>query len=73
MTSFTPMLSMPPDSGAMLVSVGLTLVTFYSDGFSARAVPQRGVKSIFYYVRRARDSLGKAGKWLAAEDEQLLR
>jgi hypothetical protein len=33
----------------------------------------RGVKSIFYHVRRARDSLGKAGKWSAAEDEQLSR
>jgi hypothetical protein len=38
---------------------------------SARAVPQRGVKSVFYHVRRARDSLGKAGKWAVAEDEQL--
>ncbi|KAH9033062.1 hypothetical protein EDB85DRAFT_2145101 [Lactarius pseudohatsudake] len=37
----------------------------------ARAVPQRGVKSVFYHVRRARDYLGKAGKWSAAEDEQL--
>ncbi|KAH9013460.1 hypothetical protein EDB85DRAFT_2158194 [Lactarius pseudohatsudake] len=34
-------------------------------------VPQRGVKSVFYHVRRARDYLGKAGKWSAAEDEQL--
>jgi len=39
----------------------------------ARAVPQRGVKSIFYYIRRARNSLGKAGTWSAAEDEQLRR
>ena len=38
---------------------------------SAHAVPQRGVKSVFYHVRRARDSLGKAGKWSPAEDEQL--
>ncbi|KAI9458046.1 hypothetical protein F5148DRAFT_1151097 [Russula earlei] len=37
----------------------------------ARAVPQRGVKSVFYHVRRARDPLAKAGKWGAAEDEQL--
>ncbi|KAH9012572.1 hypothetical protein EDB85DRAFT_1877650, partial [Lactarius pseudohatsudake] len=37
----------------------------------ARAVPLRGVKSVFYHVRRARDYLGKAGKWSAAEDEQL--
>lgn len=37
----------------------------------ARAVTQRGVKSVFYHVRRARDSLGKAGKWSAAEDDQL--
>jgi hypothetical protein len=40
---------------------------------SARAVPERGVKSIFYHVRRARNSLGKAGKWNLTEDEQLLR
>ncbi|KAI9458324.1 hypothetical protein F5148DRAFT_1151023 [Russula earlei] len=39
----------------------------------ARAVPQRGVKSVFYHVRRARDPLAKAGKWGAAEDEQLRR
>ncbi|KAF8268026.1 hypothetical protein EI94DRAFT_1579146, partial [Lactarius quietus] len=39
--------------------------------YIARAVPQRGVKSIFYHVRRACDSLGKAGKWSAAEDQQL--
>jgi len=37
----------------------------------ARTVPSRGVKSVFYHVRRARDSLAKAGKWCAAEDEQL--
>lgn len=61
----------------MLVSVRLMLLGFYSDiqrlitSVSARAVPERGVKSIFYHVRRARDSLGKAGKWDAAEDEQL--
>ncbi|KAH9988303.1 hypothetical protein BJV77DRAFT_1022435 [Russula vinacea] len=40
---------------------------------SARAVPHRGVKSIFYHVRRARNCLAKAGKWSPAEDEQLLR
>jgi len=40
---------------------------------AARAVPQRGIKSIFYHVRHARDSLGKAGKWSVVEDEQLLR
>ncbi|KAI9449595.1 hypothetical protein F5148DRAFT_1291392 [Russula earlei] len=39
----------------------------------AHAVPQRGVKSVFYHVRRARDPLAKAGKWGAAEDEQLRR
>ncbi|KAH9046704.1 hypothetical protein EDB84DRAFT_1435350 [Lactarius hengduanensis] len=39
--------------------------------YIARTVPQRGVKSVFYHVRRARDSIGKAGKWSAAEDEQL--
>jgi hypothetical protein len=38
---------------------------------AARAVPQRGVKSVFYHVRRVRDSLGKAGKWCPAEDERL--
>ncbi|KAI0265504.1 hypothetical protein BGY98DRAFT_547795 [Russula aff. rugulosa BPL654] len=41
--------------------------------YVARSVPQRGVKSIYYYVRRARDSLGKAGKWNPAEDKQLQR
>ncbi|KAI9512682.1 hypothetical protein F5148DRAFT_1145989 [Russula earlei] len=43
-------------------------------GFGAASlvpVPQRGVKSVFYHVRRARDPLAKAGKWGAAEDEQL--
>ena len=38
---------------------------------SARAVPPRGVKSVFYHVQCAHDSLGKAGKWSLAEDEQL--
>ena len=40
---------------------------------SARAVPQRGVKSVFYHVWRANDCLARAGKWTAAEDEQLRR
>ena len=66
------LLSLPRDFGVTLVSVylacvGLHLLTYVS----ARAVPQRGVKSVFYHVRRARDSLGKAGRWSAAEDEQL--
>ncbi|KAF8259159.1 hypothetical protein EI94DRAFT_1707345 [Lactarius quietus] len=39
--------------------------------YIACAVPQRGVKSIFYHVRRACDSLGKVGKWSTAEDQQL--
>ncbi|KAI9445670.1 hypothetical protein F5148DRAFT_1153735, partial [Russula earlei] len=39
----------------------------------ARAMPQRGVKSVFYHVQRAHDPLAKAGKWGAAEDEQLRR
>ncbi|KAI9462550.1 hypothetical protein F5148DRAFT_1150480 [Russula earlei] len=37
----------------------------------ARAMPQRGVKSVFYHVQHAHDPLAKAGKWGAAEDEQL--
>ncbi|KAH9997052.1 hypothetical protein BJV77DRAFT_960316 [Russula vinacea] len=39
----------------------------------ARAVPQRGIKQLFYHVRRARNSLGKGGKWSPAEDEHLRR
>jgi len=38
---------------------------------SARAVPQRGVKAVFYHVRRAHNGLARGGKWTAAEDEQL--
>ncbi|KAI9451102.1 hypothetical protein F5148DRAFT_1152559 [Russula earlei] len=34
---------------------------------------QRGVKSIFYHVQHVHDPLAKAGKWGAAEDEQLYR
>jgi hypothetical protein len=51
-----------------LACVVLACILIY---VTARAVPQRGVKSVFYHVRRARDSLGKAGKWSAAEDDQL--
>ncbi|KAF8463795.1 hypothetical protein DFH94DRAFT_616218, partial [Russula ochroleuca] len=39
--------------------------------YVACAVPQRGVKSIFYYVRCAHDGLGKGGKWGPAEDEHI--
>jgi hypothetical protein len=62
----------------MLVGIGLImLVGFCSDCLitcvSARAVPHRGVKAIFYHIRRAHDSLGKAGEWTPGEDEHLLR
>jgi len=36
-------------------------------------VPQRGVKAVFYHVRRAYDGIGKAGKWVPEEDAQLRR
>ncbi|KAI9451354.1 hypothetical protein F5148DRAFT_1152506 [Russula earlei] len=39
----------------------------------ACAMPQRGVKSVFYHIWRACDPLAKAGKWGAAGDEQLHR
>ncbi|KAF8268049.1 hypothetical protein EI94DRAFT_1700564 [Lactarius quietus] len=39
--------------------------------YIARAMPQRGVKSIFYHVQCVCDSLGKAGKWSVVEDQQL--
>ena len=58
----------------MLVSVYLfSVLTQHRMSPSARALPERGVKSVFYHVRRARNALGKAGKWSAAEDEQLQR
>lgn len=69
---------MAVDFGATLVSVGPTsvgsnLMLWLKTCVSARAVPQRGVKSIYYHVKRARDDLGKAGKWEVAEDEYLRR
>jgi hypothetical protein len=76
MILFTLMLPVAAGFGVMLVSV--ELVGFYYEVtvdlcVSARAVPQRGVKSVFYHVKRARDSLGKAGKWDVVEDEHLRR
>ncbi|KAI9434922.1 hypothetical protein F5148DRAFT_1154725 [Russula earlei] len=42
-----------------------------TNGFGATS--RGGVKSIFYHVQCACDPLAKAGKWGAAEDEQLCR
>jgi hypothetical protein len=59
------------DSGVILVRRCLDSAGLRWMYVLARAVPNRGVKSVFYHVRRARDSLANAGKWCAAEDEQL--
>jgi len=39
--------------------------------YIASAVPQRGVKSVYYHVRRSRNIHAKRGKWTLEEDESL--
>jgi len=59
------------DSGVILVCLFLDSAGLHWMYLLARTVPNRGVKSVFYHVWRARDSLAKAGKWCLVEDEQL--